>query len=73
MKQVTAKTKIKQIKKLDNLSALQDRPLLNTSGYLKVLDDIKVPHVVEQFLRLGPKNPVLTKLEEEKWPKSMYF
>ena len=64
---MTEKTKIKQKRKLDNLSALQDRPLLNTSGYLKVLDDIKVPHVVEQFLRLGPKNPVLTKFEEEKF------
>ena len=58
-------TKVKHKRKLENLSALQDTPLLNTKGFLTVLDDIEVPETVKACLRYGPRHPILTQFRDE--------
>ena len=52
-------------RKLQDLSFDQDKPALNTTGYLKVLDNIEVPHLVENVLRFGPRHPVAVKAKEK--------
>ena len=46
---------------------MQDKPLLNTTGYLTILDDIKVPDYVRELLRYGPKHPCRTSVQEEQF------
>ena len=60
-----SKSKTQLLRKLHNLCSEQDRPELNTSGYLTVLDNISVPQVVEKVLRYGPRHPVQTKFNEQ--------
>ena len=54
----------KHKRKLQDLSFDQDKPALNTTGYLKVLDNIEVPQLVEKVLRFGPRHPVAVKAKE---------
>ena len=46
------------LRKLHNLCSEQDRPELNKSGCLTVLDNISVPQIVEKVLRYCPRHPV---------------
>ena len=50
---------------IENLSAIQDRRVLNTDGYLTFLDYINVPNVVRELLRYGPKHPCRSQFQEE--------
>ena len=52
--------KARHQRKIENASAMQDQPLLNTTDYLTILDDIKVPDFVRELLRYGPKHPCRT-------------
>ena len=58
----------KHKRKLQDLSFDQDKPalkLVDTTGYLKVLDKIEVPQLVEKVLRFGPRHPVTVKAKEK--------
>ena len=66
-KKLIEQLKAKHKREIENLSALQDSLLLNTEGYLRVLDDIKVPECKKFCLRYGPKHPILTKFKEEQF------
>ena len=70
-KRMLAEVKKRHARKLENLSVSQDKPLLNTKGYLTILDEIQVPMVVEEIFRLGPKHPILQKFKEEHFLASM--
>ena len=59
--------KARHQRKIENVSAMQDKPLLNTTGYLTILDDIKVPDYVRELLRYGPKHPCRTSFQEEQF------
>ena len=54
-------------RKIENASAMQDKTLLNTTGYLTTLDDITVPDYVGELLRYGPKHPCRTSFQEEQF------
>ena len=54
----------KHKRKLQDLSFDQDKPALNTTGYLKVLGNVELPQLVEKVLRFGPRHPVAVKAKE---------
>ena len=49
-----SKSKTQLLRKLHSLCSEQDRPELNTIGYLTVLDNISAPQIVEKVLQYGP-------------------
>ena len=50
-KKLIEQLKAKHKRKIENLSAIQDSSLLNTKGYLTVLNDVEVPDCVKSCLR----------------------
>ena len=42
----------------------QSKPLCNVGDTVKVLDDLKVPSKILEYLSLGPKHPILDKFNE---------
>ena len=55
-----------QLKKLDNLSSEQERPLFHVQDTVKLFDiGIVPPNYIIDTLALGPKNPVLTKFDQK--------
>ena len=62
MTEVTIKARLD--KKLQNLATEQEKPLAGVENTVKVLDDLKVPGVILEYLGQGPKHPVRDAFDE---------
>ena len=62
----TATIKHKHEKKLQFWGQQQNKPIVDKENTIKVIGDIKrPPKIVIETLKLGPRNPVLTKFDEK--------
>ena len=63
---VLNKINTKHDKKINSWSIEQDRPLGETDGTIKLIGDIeKPPAFVYETLKLGPRNPILSKFDDK--------